>query len=122
MSNEELLKRLKDELDRIPPEDVDHRVQLLDMMIRAKNYAARPTLPASKKDRAFFENLFKLRSAVGDQGTRMSQVRQILKEACLACYEKVPESAEATLGIRAMHLAMMHFNSAIMLNEGGPAV
>lgn len=108
----ELVKELE-----AAPSGSQIRASLLDSLIMVKAQQDLATTPPGRRGRAYFENLFSHHTPTGDQPKRYSEVRQILKEACIACCEKTPESAEQTLAVRAMHAAMMHFNSSIAINE-----
>jgi hypothetical protein len=118
---EALRLELVKELD-LAPAGSQQRVTILDSLVLVKiemDRAAEKNIPKpqGRRGRSFFENLFAYHTPTGDQPKRYNEIRQIIKEACIACVEKTPESAEQTLAIRSMHMAMMHFNSSIALNE-----
>jgi ribosome-associated protein YbcJ (S4-like RNA binding protein) len=105
---DELLK----ELEAAPPGS-QQRATVLDSLVMVKAEMDKQRPPKALD----LENLFSHHVPFGNQANRYSGVRQTLHNACVACCSMTPASAEQTLAIRAMHVAMMHFNSAIACNE-----
>jgi len=56
----------------------------------------------------------------GDQLDRYARIRTAGELFARAIEECAPESAERTLALRAAHLATMHANSAVAINEPAP--
>jgi hypothetical protein len=65
------------------------------------------------------EELFSYHPPKGDQVGRYERLREGAKTYAKLIAELTPESAEQTLAIRAVHLASMHANSAVAVNELG---
>ena len=63
------------------------------------------------------EQLFTYHPPRGDQGERYARLREAAMVYAGVVQELTPASAEQTLAIRAVHLASMHANSAIAVNE-----
>lgn len=63
-------------------------------------------------------SLFTYHPPHGDQADRYGKLRDAAKAYAQLIQELTPASAEQTLAIRAVHLASMHANSAIAVNEG----
>jgi len=63
------------------------------------------------------ENLFSYHPPKGDKADRYGRLRDAAKAYASLIQELTPASAEQTLAIRAVHLASMHANSAIAVNE-----
>jgi hypothetical protein len=61
--------------------------------------------------------LFKYHKPTGTQPDRYARLREAAKTYAAVVAELTPESPEQTLAIRAIHLASMHANSAIAVNE-----
>lgn len=65
----------------------------------------------------YLATLFSHHPPKGDQAARYARIREQALELAELIKELTPGSAEQTLAIRALHLAVMHANSAIALNE-----
>lgn len=63
------------------------------------------------------EALFRHHPPMGDQAERYETIRNAGWHFALVIQEMTPPSAEQTLAIRALHLAVMHANTAIACNE-----
>lgn len=61
--------------------------------------------------------LFTYHAPSGDQAERYDKLRAAARAYAQAVVDLTPESAEQTLAVRAIHVASMHANSAIALNE-----
>jgi hypothetical protein len=64
--------------------------------------------------------LFTYHPPQGTQPDRYARLRDAAKAHAAVIAELTPESPEQTLAIRAVHLASMHANSAIAVNEPEP--
>lgn len=63
------------------------------------------------------ENIFSYHKIQPGQQERYEAIRAKIKETAYLIAELTPGSPEQTLSIRSLHLAMMHANSAIAINE-----
>jgi hypothetical protein len=63
------------------------------------------------------EQLFKYHPPKSGQRERYEAIRATFLNVARFVRDNTPASAEQTLSIRALHLAMMHANSAIAINE-----
>lgn len=63
------------------------------------------------------DNLFSYHPPKGDQAERYGKLREAAKAYAALVQELTPPSPEQTLAVRAIHLASMHANSAIAVNE-----
>mgnify|MGYP000996575556 CR=1 FL=1 len=61
--------------------------------------------------------LFTYHAPRGDQAERYDKLRAAARAYAQAVVDLTPESAEQTLAVRAIHVASMHANSAIAVNE-----
>lgn len=61
--------------------------------------------------------LFNYHKPTGTQPDRYARLRQAARAYADAITELTPQSPEQTLALRAVHLASMHANSAIAVNE-----
>lgn len=66
---------------------------------------------------ALVDNLFRWHEPKGDQTVRFGRIRETARMFAEQMIVECPQSAELTLALRALHLAMMHANSAIACNE-----
>ena len=63
------------------------------------------------------ENTFSHHAPKGDQAQRYEQVRSTVLQAAIRIRELTPKSAEQTLAIRDLQMAMMHANAASAIHE-----
>lgn len=65
--------------------------------------------------------LFTYHRPSGTQPDRYARLRQAALDYATVIASLTPESPEQTLALRAVHLASMHANSAIAVNEQEPS-